>query len=112
LDPNGGFDLTNCSQNPTYTYRLRDLRLGDEIEIYYAEINGVNVCDEIRIRYRPGGRVPPVPGRPRRYNRHEYHNIATWHGELRAKGLIRRTEDEPPELPPEERDPKEMKTPQ
>src|SRR5262249_17383299 len=42
-------------------YRLNDVKVGDCIGIEYARLNGVDICDHIRICRRPGGEVPPLP---------------------------------------------------
>ena len=46
---------------PEYMYRLSDVKVGDCVGIIYARINGVDICDNIRICRRPGGEVPPLP---------------------------------------------------
>jgi hypothetical protein len=46
---------------PEYMYRLTDVKVGDCIGIFYARINGVDICDHIRIARRPDGLVPPLP---------------------------------------------------
>ena len=42
-------------------YRLSDVKVGDWVQIIYARVNGVDICDHIQIVKRPGGRVPPLP---------------------------------------------------
>ena len=44
------------------SYRLADVRVGDEVSLSNKLVDGVWVCREILIRRRPGGRVPPMPG--------------------------------------------------
>ncbi len=44
-----------------YMYRLTDVKVGDWVGIYYARVDGVDVCDHIGIQKRPGGRHPPLP---------------------------------------------------
>jgi hypothetical protein len=46
--------------NP-YMYRLKDVKVGDWVAIFYARVDGVNICDHICIEKRPGGLVPPLP---------------------------------------------------
>jgi hypothetical protein len=46
---------------PQYMYRLLDVKVGDCVGIFYARINGVDICDHICIGRRPGGLVPPLP---------------------------------------------------
>jgi hypothetical protein len=46
---------------PSSMYRLTDVKVGDWVLIHYTSLNGVDICDHIRIQKRPGGRVPPLP---------------------------------------------------
>jgi hypothetical protein len=46
---------------PEYMYRLKDVKVGDCVSIFYARINGADICDHIRIWRRPDGDVPPLP---------------------------------------------------
>ncbi len=46
---------------PEYMYRLAEVKVGDCVGIFYARIDGVDICDHIRICRRPGGEVPPLP---------------------------------------------------
>jgi hypothetical protein len=46
---------------PEYMYRLTDVKVGDCVGIFYARINGADICDHIRIWRRPNGEVPPLP---------------------------------------------------
>lgn len=43
----------------SFGYRLADVRAGDRVSIHFDRIDGVNICTEIGILRRPGGRVPP-----------------------------------------------------
>jgi hypothetical protein len=45
-----------------YQYRASDVRVGDIIAISFSRVEGVDICDDIAIGRRPGGRVPPMPG--------------------------------------------------
>lgn len=45
----------------SFKYRLTDVHVGDSVDLIYAVVNGVEVCDHIRINKRPGGLVPPLP---------------------------------------------------
>jgi hypothetical protein len=47
--------------SPTYMYRLTDVKVGDTVLIYYSHLDGVDICDHIRITKRPGGRMPALP---------------------------------------------------
>jgi hypothetical protein len=46
---------------PANMYRITDVTVGDWVAIHYARLDGVDICDTISIRRRPGGRVPPLP---------------------------------------------------
>lgn len=46
---------------PSAMYRLSDVKLGDWVAIWYAHLDGANICDHIKIQKRPGGRIPPLP---------------------------------------------------
>jgi hypothetical protein len=47
---------------PTFDqYRLTDVKVGDWVNLRYARVDGVDVCDHICIEKRPGGLVPPLP---------------------------------------------------
>jgi hypothetical protein len=47
-------------------YRASDVRVGDRVATHYSRVAGVDIgvdiCDDISILRRPGGRVPPMPG--------------------------------------------------
>lgn len=42
-------------------YRLTDVKVGDWVLIGYVRWNGTDICHNISIVKRPGGRVPPLP---------------------------------------------------
>jgi hypothetical protein len=44
------------------TYRLSDVKVGDHVEVGYIRLNGVDIAEDICIRCRPDGLVPPAPG--------------------------------------------------
>ena len=53
------------------TYRIRDVKTGDRVDIEYNRRNGVDICQQIQIRRRPGGLVPPAPGeKPNEFLKH------------------------------------------
>jgi hypothetical protein len=59
------------------TYRLADVRVGDEVHLWLMQSDEYNLVDMITIARRPGGLVPPAPGeRPdtktRRIRHHEW----------------------------------------
>ena len=45
----------------TSMYRLTDVKVGDWVQISYAHVNGVSICDHINIFKRPGARMPALP---------------------------------------------------
>jgi hypothetical protein len=47
--------------SPSYMFRLKDVKIGDMVDIYYSAIDGVITCDHICITKRPGGRMPALP---------------------------------------------------
>lgn len=55
----GGFD---SRATPRFSYRLADVRIGDEVVASCELVGGVDSCRRIKIHRRPGGRVPPAPG--------------------------------------------------
>ena len=70
------------------TYRLSDLKLGDEVSIRYQRVGKVAVCQTIQIKSRPGGRVPPAPGEgkvPEHFG--PYHEYANALQDLQEKGI-------------------------
>lgn len=94
---------TKTNRRPTIMaslmYRLSDVRVGDHVMIFYARIDGVDICDHICIHKRPGGLVPPLPdeaealrrplefpGQPPR--RHiSYHEYMNAHWDLEDRGI-------------------------
>lgn len=46
---------------PHHTYRLADVRVGDEVSLSCELVEGEDVCQQVFIQRRPGGRVPPAP---------------------------------------------------
>jgi hypothetical protein len=53
---------------PTMSYHLADVRVGDIVGIHYTRVDGMEVCDQITIYRRPGGRVPPSFDQPSRHH--------------------------------------------
>jgi hypothetical protein len=53
--------LRRNAMMPEYMYRLTDVKVGDCVGIFYARVNEIDTCDNIRIARRPGGLVPPLP---------------------------------------------------
>ena len=51
----------NRMRGTEYMYRLVDVKVGHCVAIFYARIDGVDICDHIRILGRPDGLVPPLP---------------------------------------------------
>jgi hypothetical protein len=55
------FDGSRPSVLPSFCYRLHDVKVNDHVYITFAHLGGTDICDEICISKRPGGRVPPLP---------------------------------------------------
>src|SRR5205807_144424 len=71
-----------------HTYRLSDVRAGDRVSIFYNQrINGVETCNAICIRRRPGGLVPPAPGE-------DQTRLRRWHDEMNRAEARARVEEE------------------
>lgn len=43
------------------SYRLKDVKVGDEVVIIFKRVKGDYICTQISIQRRPNGRVPPSP---------------------------------------------------
>ncbi|MDB5310592.1 MAG: hypothetical protein JWO38_4794 [Gemmataceae bacterium] len=69
-----------------FSYRLSDIRIGDEVGIRYDRIDGVNVCKALLIHRRPGGEVPPA-NRPPDDDGFYYHEWANIRRRCEAKGV-------------------------
>jgi hypothetical protein len=64
----------HAERMPSYSYRLTDVRLRDKVCIGYTQLEGVDICIDIRIDRRPGGLVPPAPGEhPKRREDRKHH---------------------------------------
>lgn len=48
-----------CDKGESFSYRLWDVRVGDEVEVEGHSYDGAWRCVAIKILARPGGRVPP-----------------------------------------------------
>lgn len=46
---------------PPYLYWLTEVTAGDWAGIFYARVDGVDICDNICTKRRPDGLVPPLP---------------------------------------------------
>lgn len=68
----GGFNRTELGGR---TYRLSDIRVGDEVAVKCERVEGVDHCATVQIVRRPGGRVPPAPGEAPGHPR-PYHETA------------------------------------
>jgi hypothetical protein len=44
------------------THLLTDVKKGDKVTIQHSRVNGVDICESVRIFRRPGGKVPPAAG--------------------------------------------------
>jgi hypothetical protein len=56
-----GLILSGDLLRSSFCYRLTDVQVGDHVQIYFYRLDGVDICDRIRIDKRPGGLVPPLP---------------------------------------------------
>ncbi len=78
---------------PADMYRLTDVKVGDWLIIHYARIDGVDICDHIRIQKRPGERVPPLSEEADPLTTHfgkpciRYHEYANAYWDLVDKGI-------------------------
>ncbi len=60
------------------SYRLCDVAVGDKVDMWCLELNGVLRCETICIHRRPGGRVPPCPGE-------RANHPSSWHEDMNAQ---------------------------
>ncbi len=70
-----------------FMYRLTDVKVGDWVCIFYSRVDGVDICDHICIRKRPGGRVPPLPEGVVRLAHIPYHELMNAYWDLEDKGI-------------------------
>jgi regulation of enolase protein 1 (concanavalin A-like superfamily) len=70
-----------------YMYRLTDVRVGDWVSIACSRVDGVDVCDHICIRKRPGGWVPPLPEEVKETTSIRYHERVNAHWDLLDFGI-------------------------
>ena len=68
------------------SYRLSDVAVGDKVQIWCLELNGVLRCETIGIDRRPGGRVPPCPGE-RANHPCPWHEKCNAHQDFEEKGI-------------------------
>jgi len=69
-------------------YRLSDVKIGDWLIITYSRVDGIDTCDHICIRKRPGGRVPPLPDGVERPDIDiRYHEWMNAYWDLEDKGI-------------------------
>jgi hypothetical protein len=93
-------DGTAPSRFPSYRYRLKDVKVGDHVNIDFAHLAGADICDAICILKRPGGRVPPLPEGAENPNAHmdlppeirfrltiRYHEWQNAYWDLEEKGI-------------------------
>lgn len=71
----------------SWKYRLTDVRIGDEVQIIYATVGGVDICDHISIKKRPGGFVPPLPKEANDPNGIPYHEYMAAYWNLHDNGI-------------------------
>lgn len=79
----------------SHSYRLEQLRIGDELLVDYYHYNGIESSEYILIRRRPGGRVPEQPETPAAAG------AAAWHRRMNA---YQDWEERSIPLPPEYQD--------
>jgi hypothetical protein len=82
MEPRGSYRVFE-----DYMYRLTDVKVGDWVNIKYARVDGVNTCDHINIRKRPGGRIPPLPEGVREHSFIPYHEYMNAYWDLEDKGI-------------------------
>lgn len=68
------------------TYRLADVRAGDEVSITCERVDGVDHCATIQIERRPGGRVPVAPGQ-KPGDRDVWHEQANAYQDFEERGI-------------------------
>jgi hypothetical protein len=80
-------------------YRLKDVKTGDVVSIFYDRISDRYICTHIAILRRPGGRVPPSPGEPENsiFRHHERMNAQQ---DLEEKGIPLPAKYAPPSSAP------------
>ena len=66
----------------TTTYELPDVRVGDVVDVVFVPRDGRNVCHQIVIYRRPGGKIPPYKSDLPRGNLPG--NINPWHARMQA----------------------------
>lgn len=71
---------------PAHSYSLADLKVGDEVIIFYFTCNNVDYAELLCIRRRPGGRVPMAPGEDSTF-RYAWHERCNAHQDFEEKGI-------------------------
>lgn len=88
----GGYDPASSATR----YYLRDVHVGDKVDVCFDRIDGVYICNGVSILRRPGGRVPPSRD-PRQSTHHKWANA---HQDFEEKGIpLPARVDDPPEPP-------------
>ena len=78
---------------PPDMYRLTDVKVGDWVAIFYSRVDGVDICDHIRIEKRPCGLVPPLPDGveflpgTKEYPRTRYHEFQNAYWDFEDRGI-------------------------
>ncbi len=93
----GGF---HKEATPGFSYRLSDVRVGDEVDIRLCRTEMDGLCYAISIRRRPGGRVPPAPAE-RADARIRFHEVMNAYQDYEENGTAIPAKFLPPEpVPP------------
>lgn len=69
------------------SYRLVDIMINDEVLLVNHLKDGDFVCNEIKIRRRPGGRVPPLPAEKPDIRPGPYHEAMNAHQDYEDWGI-------------------------
>ena len=70
----------------TSNYRVKDVEVGDKVSIEWSRHVGIEICEAIWIRRRPGGRVPPAPSEPANQRR-PWHELMNAERDFEEKGI-------------------------
>lgn len=86
-------------------YRLKDLKVGDQVHIEFDRTGDVKTCKSICIIKRPGGRVPPSPnekidGENAEVLGYRYHEWRNDYNDWIDKGIPRPAKYLLPQVPP------------
>lgn len=77
----------HADELPGNTYRLADVRVGDEVHIRMCRERHDGLCYAISICRRPGGRVPPAPGEGPNPLPHPFHEMMNAEQDSEERGV-------------------------